>query len=89
MVDVILPIWTQVEAFLVDGSISNAGLAHPLQALLKQAAAAIVRDNNNAARATLGAFIRLVNGQSGRSIDASAAQTLVDLAQDAIDVLGG
>jgi hypothetical protein len=59
-----------------------------MNALLVQASAAIVRGNENAARATLGAFIRLVSGQSGRGINAAAAQTLIYLAQAAIDGLG-
>ncbi len=87
VVQVILPISGQVEASLANGSISNAGIAHPLEALLRQSSAAIVRGKDNAARATLGAFIRLVRGQSGKGIDAAAAQVLIDSAQEANDAL--
>lgn len=87
VVDAILPIWGRVGEFVADGSISNSGLEQPLRALLEQASSAVTRGASNAAVNTLTAFVRLVRGQSGKAIDPEAAQTLIELAQEAIDDL--
>jgi len=67
------------------GSIDNRGIAESLQAFLDQAAAALDRENTNAANNKLNAFIKFANAQAGKHIDAAAAQTLIDMAQYVID----
>ena len=85
---VILNVKTTVAAgplHVANGSIDNQGVAEVLNAFVDHVGAAIARDNTTAATKTLEAFIRFVRAQSGKHIDAVAAQTLIDLAQAVID----
>jgi hypothetical protein len=79
----------QIDAFLDDGSIGNAGIAEAWHAFLQQAQAMMETGNAVAAESILNAFINSVQAQSqsGRHITAEAAQALIDSAQAVIDGL--
>lgn len=70
----------RVEAFLADGSITNAGIAHSLRQKLEGVRAALERGNSKAARNKLRAFVHQVEAQSGKKISPEAAEELIDLA---------
>ena len=76
-----------VDAFLVDGSIDNEGVAETLFRRLNQAQAMIDRGNVKPVEKILFTFIRYVEAQLGKHITETAAQTLIDNTQALIDIL--
>jgi 2',3'-cyclic-nucleotide 2'-phosphodiesterase (5'-nucleotidase family) len=66
-----------VNAFYADGMITKAGTRDSLLAKLAAAQAAIDKGQTKAATNQLDAFIKEVMAQSGKAIDADAAQSLV------------
>jgi hypothetical protein len=76
-----------IDAFVADGSIDNQGVAQALHTFLEQTQAKMDRGNTEAAKGSLNAFINYTNAQFGKHISPTAAQALIDAAQEVIDSL--
>ena len=67
-----------IDGFVATGAISDTGIAEALRALSDQAASALERGSTQAAIRTLGAFLRLVDGQTGVHVSPEAAGQLTE-----------
>ena len=78
---------TTVDVFTADGRITDANTANGLLSKLTDAQDAVNKSKNNVAANKLREFIDQVNGRTGRSITADAAQLLTADAQYVIGTL--
>jgi hypothetical protein len=76
-----------VDAFVASGDIDPT-MANSLKAKLEAALASLSRGNENSARGQLNAFINHVEAQRGKKISDSAADALIEGAEDVVDRLG-